>query len=312
MVDKAINPLITEEDIGQRIDNFLIKKFSFLPKTLLYRMIRKGEIRVNSKRIGPFYRLNQGDHLRLPPKLLNQPTSNKSVPAHISKHQGKQLLQSVIYENDDLIILNKPAGLAVHAGSSVAFGLIEILKCACSQWPGLELVHRLDKDTSGCIMLAKSRKSLVCLHTLMREGNIDKQYYALVKGSWSHGKVVELPLARRSGKFSERLVHVDAHGERALTHFTVMKRFPNATLLRASPITGRTHQIRVHAAYMGHPIIGDVKYGCHRTNAILKQHGLERLCLHACSLEIPLARDKIKVVAPLPDKFQAVLKHFEQ
>lgn len=302
-------PAITAQDAGQRLDNFLIKNFSKLPKTLLYRMIRKGEVRVNSKRVGPFYRMVAGDQLRLPPKLLHYDPKEKLAIAHIPNKLISKLNDQILFEDDQLIVINKPPGLAVHSGSSVAYGLIEVLKAAWPQYPHIELVHRLDKGTSGCIMLAKSRQSLVCLHTLLKQNQIHKRYYALVKGHWQGGKIVCAPLARMSGKYSERLVKVEANGDESTTHFTVVKYFPNATLLCAKPITGRTHQIRVHASYMGHPIIGDDKYGCKKTNEYFKDEGFDRLFLHAHQLDIPMPdKQKIKVEAPLPGSFTQLIE----
>lgn len=309
MKQKLINEPIGEENAGQRLDNFLLKHFGALPKSLLYRMIRKGEIRVNSKRIAVHYRLTVGDQLRLPPKLRYE-SAQPTIKPHYPKNLVQFLNESILYEDEDMIVVNKPNGLAVHGGSSVSYGLIEVLKDAWPQWPGLELVHRIDKETSGCIMLAKRRQSLVRLHTLLKENQIKKYYYAIVQGQWQGGKTINAPLARREGSFSERLVKVDAQGDQACTEIKVIQRFKEASLIEAQPITGRTHQIRVHTEFMGHPIIGDSKYGKRDLNLQLKKLGFERLYLHAHRLIIPrVNQEPLIVTAPMPDTFNEFIAY---
>lgn len=307
-----IVPAVTHEDAGQRLDNFLLKRYSSIPKSHLYKMIRKGEVRVNSKRIAVHHRLIAGDKLRLPPKLLHQPEQT-GIKAHYPRNLVGYLENNILYEDEDLIIVNKPNSLAVHAGSSVSYGLIEVLKDAWTQWPGLELVHRLDKDTSGCIMLAKRRQSLVRLQDLLKKKQIKKYYYAVIEGKWRGGKTVNAPLARQPlGTFKERFVKVEATGDAATTHFSVMKSFEEATFVEAQPVTGRTHQIRVHAAFMGSPIIGDSKYGHKATNQDWKKQGFGRLYLHAHKLIIPLNEDPIVVSAPIPKDFSDFLEYLSK
>ncbi len=305
-------PAVTHEDAGQRLDNFLLKRYASIPKSHLYKMIRKGEIRVNSKRIAVHHRLTEGDKLRLPPKLLNQPDEVGAKP-HYPRNLVNYLSNNILYEDQDIIIVNKPNGLAVHGGSSVSYGLIEVLKDAWPQWPGLELVHRLDKDTSGCIMLAKRRQSLVRLHTLLKNNQIKKYYYAIVQGKWQGGKTVNAPLSRQQvGVFKERFMRVEASGDPATTHISVLKSFEQATFVEAQPVTGRTHQIRVHTSFMGNPIIGDSKYGHKATNQDWKKQGFGRLYLHAHKLIIPLNEDPIVVSAPIPKDFSDFLEYFSK
>lgn len=283
---------------GQRIDNFLFSHLKGVPKSCIYRVIRKGELRVNKKRVAPFYKLVSGDIIRVPP-LRYEDKAQKTIKPN--KQLMHVLKEAICYEDAQLLVINKPAHLAVHGGSGVALGLIEALRLMWPQAPFLELVHRLDKETSGCIMIAKKRKMLLHLQSCLISGQIEKQYFALVQGQWSGGRSVEAPLLKyRLG--AERMVKVCPSGKWAKTSVKILQSFQNATLIEAKPITGRTHQIRVHCAFMQHPIVGDQKYGERECNQQAKQRGLGRLFLHANQLKIalPYSPYQLVVTAPLP------------
>ena len=287
--------VITESHAGQRVDNFLVSLLKDVPKSYLYRIVRKGEVRVNKGRISINYRLAVGDTVRLPP--IRHFSDEKILKPKPSHQLLEKLKKAICYEDENLIIINKPVGLAVHGGSGISLGLIEALRKMRPQAPFLELVHRLDRDTSGLLMVAKKRKMLLHLHECLKTGNIKKYYFALVAGKWKGGNSVDKPLLKYmlSG---ERRVKVDTEGKNALTRFKVVKAHLDFTLLEAHPITGRTHQIRVHCAYNGNPIIGDQKYG-------ESSSGGQRLFLHAYKLVIKLPYEpyELIVTAPLPQVF---------
>lgn len=270
---------------GQRIDNFLISHLKGTPKTLIYRILRKGEVRVNKGRIKPEYRLQAGDLIRIPPLRLPPPDS----PPTVAQGLLERLEAAIVYEDNQMLVVNKPAGIAVHGGSGLQFGIIEAFRQLRPQCSELELVHRLDRDTSGLLMLAKKRSQLRRLHAALRDGSIDKGYMALVAGSWPTArKQVNAPLRRSNLRSGERMVEVNPEGKESLTRFRVQQRFGSfATLVEASPVTGRTHQIRVHALYAGHPIAGDSKYGDDDFSKEIRQLGGKRLFLHAHHLRIP-------------------------
>lgn len=296
---------------GQRLDNFLLRELKGVPKSHIYRVLRKGEVRVNKGRVKPEYRLQAGDVVRIPPIVV----SEAPPPAFIGDDLKQRLEASVIYEDADVLVLNKPSGVAVHGGSGVSFGLIEALRQMRPDCSGLELVHRLDRDTSGCIVLAKRRPVLRHLHEQLREGGMDKRYLALVVGQWpAHRKEVDAPLKKNELRSGERVVRVDAEGKPSLTEFRVIQRFQGATLVEASPITGRTHQIRVHALLAGHPLIGDEKYGEEAVNAQMRGLGFKRLFLHACrlSFRLPGSKEERVFEAPLPDDLQEALKRLPE
>ncbi|MCG8669901.1 MAG: 23S rRNA pseudouridine(955/2504/2580) synthase RluC [Pseudomonadales bacterium] len=276
---------VAEDSEGQRIDNYLLKQLKGVPKSAIYRVLRKGEVRVNKKRIKPDYRLQLGDLVRIPP-IRVQPKAE--VPP-VGDRLKKLIEDAILYEDDALIVVNKPSGVAVHGGSGVSFGVIEILREMRPQAKFLELVHRLDKDTSGCLMVAKKRSMLKELHHRLRdEGGIEKRYVALVCGRWK-GKQhrVEAPLEKFNLASGERMVRVSREGKPSLTIFKWLEHFEDATLVEAYPITGRTHQIRVHAQHAGHSLAGDPKYTSKEANAKFKDAGLSRLFLHAKSISIP-------------------------
>lgn len=274
---------VGEDSAGQRIDNFLLKQLKGVPKSWVYRVLRKGEVRVNKGRAKPTRKLLLGDEVRIPPLRIAE--RDASEP-----HDGvkKVIQKSIIYEDDLLLVINKPSGIAVHGGSGISHGVIEILRSLRPQAPYLELAHRLDRDTSGCLMIAKKRSALKELQQLQLKGRIDKRYLALVSGRWRKGKMTaDVPLKKNTLRSGERFVRVDPEGKVAITHFTVQQRFADSMLVEALLETGRTHQIRVHALHLGTPIIGDDKYGDEQVNRQYKSQGMSRLFLHAWRLKIP-------------------------
>ncbi len=302
---------INDDNEGQRIDNFLFAKLKGVPKSRVYRIVRKGEVRVNKGRIRPDYRLKPGDIVRIPPIRVAEggTPQNQRLPA-----LEKRLRKGILYEDPNLLILNKPSGVAVHGGSGVSQGVIETLRAAQPEIRFLELVHRLDRDTSGCLIIAKKRSTLRILHELLRRDGIDKRYLALVEGRWQGGKQqVDVPLRKNQLSSGERIVRVDPQGKSAVTLFKPVWRYRQATLVEVKLITGRTHQIRVHAAHIGHPVAGDEKYGNPAFNKIIRATGLSRLFLHAHSLDFKLAPDAtpVRVTAPLEDELSAVLDRLE-
>lgn len=278
--------VVAPEYAGQRIDNFLRTQLKGVPKTLIYRILRKGEVRVNKGRIKPEYKLQAGDVVRIPPLRLSEPDE----PAPVAIGMLERLNAAILYEDKTLIVLNKPAGIAVHGGSGLSFGVIEALRQLRPESTELELVHRLDRDTSGLLMVAKRRSMLRHLHQALRTDGVDKRYLALVRGHWESGKKqVSAPLLKNTLRSGERMVDVNPEGKEALTLFRVLRRFGDfATLVEASPVTGRTHQIRVHACHAGHAIAGDNKYGDDDFSQAIRELGGKRLFLHAYSLKVPL------------------------
>lgn len=302
---------ISDGNEGQRIDNFLLTKLKGVPKTLIYKILRKGEVRVNKKRIKPEYRLQIGDLVRVPPVRV----AERKAPARIGEKLLKELEASILYEDDDLIVVNKPSGIAVHGGSGISLGLIECFRQMRPRSNFLELVHRLDRDTSGCILLAKKRSALKLMHESLQKSTITKIYHALVMGSWSERtKRVDAPLRKNELKSGERIVKVAADGKKSLTEYKVLERFgKEATLVEARPITGRTHQIRVHCQFSGHSIVGDQKYGADQDNEAMKNKGFNRLMLHAAELRFPLPSGGRKVVvAPLDLSLQKSLQQLKR
>jgi 23S rRNA pseudouridine955/2504/2580 synthase len=299
-----------EGDVGQRIDNFLSRILKDVPRSLIYRILRTGEVRVNGKRAKPETRLAEGDRIRLPPlqrKTEEQRAAERTAP---SRSLREFVASAIIHEDRDLIVVNKPAGVAVHGGSGLSAGVIEALRASRPELKELELVHRLDRDTSGVLMIAKRRAVLRELHALLRERDMEKRYLALVVGRWPFGtKTIDLPLKTNMKSGGERIVRVHADGQQAITTFKPIQHFGKlATLLDISLGTGRTHQIRVHAAHAGHPIAGDDKYGDRERDAKLKPFGLQRMFLHAQSLTFERKGAKpFTVSAPPPPDWQAVI-----
>lgn len=290
--------MVTIDDAsqGQRLDNFLIRHLKGVPRTLVYRVIRKGEVRVNKARCRPETRLEIGDIVRIPPVRTGEEEGNVPVNGMLMQ----RLQSSILYEDDGLIALNKPQGIAVHGGSGVSHGVIEALRVLRPEARFLELVHRLDRDTSGLLLIAKRRPVLLELHDLLQRGGIDKRYHAWVAGRWpAQLREVTAPLAKNALASGERIVIVKQDGKASHTRFTVLRRERDCTLVEAVPVTGRTHQIRVHARFAGHPILGDTKYGFEEVNRVYRDCGVKRLCLHAWCLRIAWRHRPVQeLVAP--------------
>jgi 23S rRNA pseudouridine955/2504/2580 synthase len=302
---------ITADEAGQRIDNFLMRHFKSVPRSRIYRLLRKGEVRVNRKRVDAEYKIAEGDEVRLPPvRIEADDDTGRSGPARPSGSLLELIEGSVIFQDKHVMVLDKPAGVAVHGGSGMNFGVIEALRVSRPR-ENLELVHRLDRDTSGCLLIARDRPTLTSLHALIRNGGMHKTYLALVSGSWQLGtKRIDAPLATDNRQHGERHVRVAAAGKESVSVFKPVQFFGSlATLMEVDIPTGRTHQIRVHAGFAGHPLLGDDKYGDRERNAELKQHGLKRTFLHAQSVafEWPGSGMPFHVSAPLPAELSAVL-----
>ncbi|MEO8487809.1 MAG: RluA family pseudouridine synthase [Betaproteobacteria bacterium] len=295
---------IDEASAGQRLDNFLARTLKGVPKSHLYRIVRSGEVRVNGRRAGPDARLADGDRVRIPPLRTGVPALPVSRGAGAARAGGRL---AILVEDDDLIALDKPAGVAVHGGSGIAHGVIEQLRAARPKARFLELVHRLDRETSGVLLVAKKRAALVALHEAWREGLVDKRYTVLVRGRWRDAKrVVRLPVHRYTTREGERRVRVEDDGQHAQTTFRRLavwpKHEPPLALLDAELHTGRTHQIRVHLTHLGFPLAGDDKYGDFPWNRVLAKAGLKRMFLHAARLALdhPRTGEKLVLQAPLP------------
>jgi len=294
---------------GQRIDNFLLARLKGVPKSRIYRILRKGEVRVNRGRIRPDYRLQAGDTVRIPPVRARE-----TQPGRPAEPVLERVAAAILYEDDAWLVVNKPSGLAVHGGSGLSYGLIEALRAMRPRAPFLELGHRLDRDTSGVLVVAKKRSALRLFHQLLRAGEVEKRYLALVAGQWSVGGCrIEAPLLKVAHPSGERIVRVSEQGKAALTLFRPVTIYPRASLLEARLITGRTHQVRVHAAYAGHPIAGDSKYGTQAFNREMAAIGLKRLFLHASHIHftLPESGREITVDAPLEPALGEVLNRLE-
>jgi 23S rRNA pseudouridine955/2504/2580 synthase len=283
---------VGEEAAAQRIDNFLLRHLKGVPKSHVYRVLRSGEVRVNSGRVKPEYRLQPGDRVRVPPIRISQ-----KPPA------AKPAEFPVVYEDAALLVVDKPAGTAVHGGSGVSFGVIESLRAARPQAKFLELVHRLDRDTSGLLIVAKKRSALIELHRMLRDGEIEKVYLTVAKGHWE-GKAREIreSLHKYVNAKGERRVSVREDGISAVTRVKRLKANADFSFLEVALLTGRTHQIRVHLSHAGHPVLGDDKYGDFELNHRLEKAGVRRLFLHASRLAFshPLSKESVKLEAPLP------------
>jgi 23S rRNA pseudouridine955/2504/2580 synthase len=304
---------ITPERAGQRIDNFLITLLKGVPKTRIYRMLRKGEVRVNKGRIKATYRLVAGDSVRIPPVRV----AEKGDKVPVGDKVLRRIEASILREEKGFLILNKPSGIAVHGGSGLSYGVIEALRVLRPEAPFLELVHRLDRDTSGCLIIAKRRSVLRELHRLLREDGMKKHYLALLKGAWAWSggtRRVDAPLLKNVLRSGERMVKVDPEGKMALSLFRPITIYRQATLAEVELKTGRTHQIRVHALHMGHPIAGDEKYGDESFNREMREQGLNRLFLHAHSLafRLPNIDEEIRVTAPLEPALENVLANLQK
>ena len=283
---------VGEESVAQRIDNFLLRRLKGVPKSHVYRVLRSGEVRVNSGRVGPEYRLRAGDRVRLPPLRIAE-----------SRKAARPAEFPVVYEDPAILVVDKPTGVAVHGGSGVSFGVIESLRAARPQAKLLELAHRLDRDTSGLLIVAKKRGALVELHRMLREGEVEKTYTAIVKGLPGRAAFeIREPLHKHVGASGERRVSVAQGGRAAVTQVKVVRASGEASVLEVRLLTGRTHQIRVHLAHAGHPVLGDDKYGDFELNRALARRGVKRLFLHARRLAFrhPLTGERLRLEAPLP------------
>jgi len=288
---------------GQRVDNCLATLLKGVPKSLIYRLLRTGQVRINSKRAKPDTRLAEGDKLRIPPVR----TAEREQTGAPSSGMVAQLAESVIFEDRDFLVIDKPFGIAAHGGSGVSHGAIELLRAARPH-DHLELVHRLDRDTSGVLLLARTRTGLIGVQALIRDGAVKKQYLCLMTGALKRAKFdVNAPLRKSALAGGERMVRVDDEGKPALTFFKQIERYREASLVEATLATGRTHQIRVHAAHAGHPLTGDPKYGDREANKRLRALGLRRMFLHAARFEFELGERAYSFSAPLPDDLRAVL-----
>ncbi len=288
---------IDEERAGQRVDNFLLAILKGVPKSMVYRIVRKGEVRVNKGRVKPTQRLKVGDVVRIPPVRVSEKRAQSPGPGLL-----ECLEKSVIYEDEGLLIINKPSGVAVHGGSGINYGVIEAMRVLRPKQKSIELVHRLDRDTSGCLILAKKRSALRRMHEMLREGRVDKRYLALCRGVWAGGaRIIDAPLKKNTLCSGERIVQVSSDGKEARSRFIPQTRFQETTLMEVKLFTGRTHQIRVHAAHSHHPIAGDDKYGDKAFNREMKAFGLSRLFLHAHKLRFAWSDQNkpLEVEAPL-------------
>lgn len=293
---------------GQRLDNFLLRTLAGVPRSRVYRLLRKGEVRVNGKRKQADYRLAADDEVRLPP--VREPRRDAGTPRAVPDALVATVRAAIVHEDERVLVLNKPAGLAVHGGSGLAFGAIEALR-ALRPSESLELAHRLDRDTSGCLLVARTRPALRMLHALLREGEVEKHYTALVAGRWRLGrKTIDAPMLTNARQGGERVVRVHAEGKIAISVFAPQQHFRDlATRMDVAIQTGRTHQIRVHAAFAGHPIAGDEKYGDREFNARMRELGLRRMFLHAASVAFtwPDTRSRFGVAAELPADLATLL-----
>lgn len=306
--DKARITEIGENDCDQRIDNFLIKTLKGVPKTRIYRIIRRGEVRVNGGRKSASYRLQTGDKVRIPPIRTAERLSLDADSA-----AAESLLSNILYEDERFVLLNKPAGWAVHGGSGIKLGVVESLRQLLPHGQHLELAHRLDRETSGCLLLAKRRSALKQVQEQLRAGNWKKEYLALLAGAWGDGgsRTVQAPLQKNILSSGERVVRVSEQGKPASTIFTPLQQGENWTLVSVKLITGRTHQIRVHAAHIGHPVAGDERYGDKAFNHWCKAAGLQRMFLHAYKVQVKLpALDReIKQTAGLDVHLKSFLQN---
>ena len=296
---------IDEDMAGQRIDNFLRNHLKNIPKSMIYRIVRKGEVRVNKKRIKAEYKLKAGDLVRIPPVTIEEKVEENVPSTKLNK--VSELEQCIIYEDDHMLILNKPSGTAVHGGSGLKFGAIEALRALRPEARFLELVHRIDRDTSGILLVAKKRSALRHLQAQFREKTVQKYYFALVMGEWKNScKVVNAPLLKNE---VNSIVRVNPNGKASETRFKVLEKFKDATLIQASPITGRTHQIRVHTQYTGHPIAWDDRYGDRRFDAYTGKVGLDRLFLHAANIKFmhPGSEKKMDISAPMEARLEKAI-----
>ena len=303
---KPENILIGADQAGRRIDNFLVSRLNRIPKSRIYQMLRRGEVRINGGRIRPEYRLQAGDEIRLPPVFEQKPAAPDAAPSHLVD----MMKECVIFEDDRLAVINKPAGLSVHAGTGSYFGVIELLRELFPGEDNLHLIHRLDKGTSGCLLVAKNMGVLRLVNEALKSGKVRKEYDALLLGRLRQESItVDSPLQRYRNRHGEGKVRLDDYGKTALSEFKTVKVFRDATRVKVRIGTGRTHQIRVHAASLGHPLAGDGKYGDREFNRKMRSLGLKRMFLHAGRISVPELRatGEYRFGAPLPADLEALL-----
>ena len=295
---------IDEDRAGQRIDNYLRTQLPGVPKGRVYRLLRRGEVRVNGGRVRAEYKLRAGDEVRIPPVRID----DRGAPPPASL--AADMLGRIVYEDKRLLVINKPSGVAVHGGSGISHGVIELLRYARPDLADLGLVHRIDRETSGCLVMAKRRSALRELHERFREGDVQKNYLALVVGDWQCGdQLIDVPLLVHNRKGGERHVVVSSKGKEAQTRVSLSRTYGIYSLLLCAPLTGRTHQIRVHLRHAGHPIVGDERYGDEAVNREARKLGLKRLFLHAQSIAFPDASgNDLHFTAPLADDLERFLE----
>ena len=307
---KPVNLVIGVDQADRRIDNFLISHLNRIPKSRIYQMLRRGEVRINGGRIKPEYRLQAGDEIRIPPVFEQKSAAPGAAPPHLVGLMN----ECVIYEDDRLVVINKPAGLPVHAGTSSYFGVIELLREMFSNEDNLHLAHRLDKETSGCLLVAKNMSVLRLVNEALKSGKVRKEYDALLLGRLRQKSItVDSPLRRYRSHRGEGKVRLDDYGKTAVSEFNAVKVFRDATSVKVRIGTGRTHQIRVHAASLGHPLAGDGKYGDREFNKEMRALGLKRMFLHAGKISVPelKATGEYQFSAPLPADLEEILKRLE-
>lgn len=294
---------VPEDRDGQRLDNFLASRLKGVPKSLIYRICRTGEVRVNGRRAKPDRRLAGGDEVRIPPVRVGE----RDEPASPPRGQLSRIEAAILHEDRDFLVIDKPAGVASHGGSGVSFGAIELLRAARPR-DTLELAHRLDRDTSGVLVLTRKRSALTALQAAIREGRVEKRYLALIEGALPKSRLtVDAPLRKSVLQGGERMVRVDPDGKDSRSHFSEIQRYAGASLVEVALETGRTHQIRVHAQHLGHPLAGDEKYGDREFNRRMRDKNLKRLFLHAARFEFSLGERSYGFSAPLAPELAAVL-----
>jgi 23S rRNA pseudouridine955/2504/2580 synthase len=297
---------------GQRIDNFLIAHFKNVPKSRIYRAIRSGEVRVNKKRAKQTYRLQMGDIVRIPP--IQNYSDDSQTKQEVPKELIEQLENNIIHEDEYILVLNKPTGIAAHSGTGDRWGVIEIMRASRVHQPFLELVHRIDKETSGCLCLAKTRRSLLDAQNALQHENSVKEYTCLVKGQWRvKNKHIHHPIDKQATQQGAKMI-INEEGKEAHSTFSTLEIFPDHTLIKASIDTGRTHQIRVHAQQEGYPLVGDKRYGDFEHNRDLAKKGFKRLFLHATYLKLKLMdiSQNYEFTAPMPSELKSLCRQLRK
>jgi 23S rRNA pseudouridine955/2504/2580 synthase len=300
---RAYTVVVPEERADQRLDNFLATRLKGVPKSLIYRLLRTGQVRVNGRRAKPDQRLNSGDGVRIPPVRV----AERDEPVPPPSSQLGRIEAAIIHEDREFLVLDKPSGIASHGGSGISFGAIELLRAARPR-DTLELAHRLDRDTSGILVLTRKRSALTALQTEIREGRVEKSYLALIRGVLPQASLlVDAPLRKSVLQGGERMVRVDPEGKLSRSRFHELERYSDASLVEVALETGRTHQIRVHAQHIGHALAGDEKYGDREFNRRMRNNGLKRLFLHAARFEFSLGERSYSFSAPLAPELTAIL-----